>query len=238
MKHVSKVLAAASIAILSSGAHAAIVTYRYDAKVTTVTEYDPATDIYTDVAGSAFAGASVAVGDRISGFFQFDSSAGLSSSQPTQAPGALIRSYDSAATDFISYVDQDTALAFSSMPSLNGLGMTFVQDSTPVPGGVASDYFLMSLPATDGAFFNGASMWLNDPSGNVFGSAGMPSTLDLSAFQDASVEAGFLRVSDKAFMGFSADLTALERADVPEPGSLCLFVIAGTALLRTRRRRA
>lgn len=238
MKHVSKILAAASIAILSTGAHAAIVKYRYDAQVTAVTEYDPATDIYTDVGSSAFAGTAVAVGDRISGVFQFDSFAGLSSYQPAQTPGAIVRSYDAGATDFISYVDQDSALAFTSMPSLNWLGMSFVQDSAPVPGAFATDSFLMTLPATDGAFFNGATMWLADAYGNAFGSAGMPSTLDLAAFQSAGMEAGFLRISDKAYMGFSADLTSLERVDVPEPGSLCLFAIAGSALLRTRRKRA
>jgi hypothetical protein len=237
VKRVSKVLAAATIALLSAGAHAEIVKYRFDAKVTSVTEYDPATGIYTDVGSSAFAGADVTIGDTISGLFQYDTSVGPSDYQPTQAPGSLYRSFNSGAADAVSYLDWNTSLAFSSTPELNWLGKTFVQDSAPVPGSSTSDSLLLSRAATDGVFFNGATIWLNDLSGTAFGTADMPATLDLNAFQFASLNAGFLRVSDKAFMGFSAELSSLERADVPEPGSMALFAIAGAGLLRVRRRR-
>jgi len=130
-------------------------------------------------------------------------------------------------------MEVDRSLAFSSMPELNWLGMTFVQDSAPVSGELTSDNFFMTRAATGGVFFNGATLWLDD----LTGTADMPATLDLSVFQFASLNAGFLRVSDKAFMGFSADLSSLERADVPEPGSLGLLAIAGVGLLRVRRRR-
>jgi hypothetical protein len=237
VKRVSKVLAAVSIALLSAGAHAGIVKYRFDATVTSVTEYDPVADLYTDVGGSAFAGTGVAVGDAISGFVQYDTAVALSGEQPAQPPGASYRAYQSGAVDAIGYLDRNTSLAFASMPELNWLGMSFVQDSAPAPGTSTPDNFSMTRAATDGVFFNGATLWLNDLSGKAFGTADLPASLDLSAFQFASLNAGFLRVSDKAFMGFSADITALERADVPEPGSMGLFAIAGAALLRVRRKR-
>lgn len=238
MKRVSKVLAAVSVALLSVGAHAEVVKYRYTAKVSTVSEYDPATGTITQLSGSDFAGTPVAIGDTISGLFQYDTAVGLSDYQPTQQPGSVDRSYNAGATDFISYLDHDTSLAFASMPTMNWLGSTFVQDSVPVPGAFASDNFFMERYEQDDVFFKGAIIFLDDLYGNAFDTADMPAALDPSAFQYGSVDGSFMRTSDFNFMSFSADMTALERVAVPEPGSALLFAVAGAMLLGVRRRRA
>jgi hypothetical protein len=230
--------AAAGLAFfLSTGAHAAIVTYTYQAKVASITvQENPAGD-FMNVAQSGFAGKSVALGDFITGSFQYDTTAGLSSYQPPAQAGVTYQMYDSGVTDYISYVDQTTGLTFESMQSMNWLGNTLVRDSSPVPGAFAADYFGMTRQTSDGVIFQGATIFLDDLYGNAFQSTALPTELSLSSFQYPSLASSFLRISDSGFMMFSADITSLERVEVPEPSSAFLFAIAASGLFGLRRLR-
>jgi hypothetical protein len=230
--------AAAGLAFfLSTGAHAAIVTYTYQAKVASISLLENPDGNFIRVTQSGFAGTSVALGDFITGSFQYDTTAGLSSYQPAAEPGAVSQMYASGATDYIRYADQNTGLAFESMQSMNWLGLTQVRDSIPVPGAYASDYFSMTRQTSDDVIFRAASISLYDLYGNVFQSAALPTELSLSSFQYATLQAGFLRISDSGYMSFSADITSLERAEVPEPSTAFLFAIAAGGLFGLRRLR-
>lgn len=237
MKNIVRVLILGTVALMASAANAAVIKYAYEARVSTVWEYDSQTSSITYLDSSDFAGTPVANGDLVQGFFQYDTSAGLSSYQPDQQPGSVFRSYNLGATNFISYLDGNTSLGFGSMPAMNWFGGIMVQDSVPVPGSYANDFLSYDAYADNEAMFSSAGMWFDDVFGNAFSDAGMPPELDLGAFQYASVDGSFVRHSDGDQMHFSADLTSLKRADVPEPSSGLLFLIAGASLFAASRKR-
>jgi hypothetical protein len=232
-----RAVAAAFVFFLGTAANAGIVKYTFQAKVISIAEAENPTAAFVNVMQSDFAGTSVAFGDIFSGSFQYDTSVGLGSYQPVQQPGVVSRMYDSGPADVITYVDKATGLTFSSLPSLNWLGSSQVQDSLPVPGAFATDYFGMTHGAMDSSFFASATIFMSDISGNAFQSAVMPAELSLAAFQSARLTGSFLRLSDNGFMMFSAGLTSLERAEVPEPASAFLFALAASGLVGARRMR-
>lgn len=237
MKNIAKALVCLSAALVAAGANAAVIKYAYQARVSTLWEYDSQTDAITYVDRSDFAGTPIAKGDLIQGFFQYDTSAGLSSYQPDQQPGSVYRCYDSGATNSISYRDPATSLQFGSMPAMNSPCGVQIQDSVPVPGGYASDFLYLSGIADSPAMFSSAGMWFDDVYGHAFSDAGLPLQIDLSAFQYASVNSAFVRRSDGDQMQFSADLTSVDRVDVPEPSSIFLFFAAGACVFAARRAR-
>jgi hypothetical protein len=226
----------------ASAAHATIVTYTFQAKVSSITERLNPNGDFVDVLQSGFAGTPVAIGDIVTGSFRYDTSVALGSYQPDQKPGLDYRMYDAGTMDSISYVDRTTGLAITSQPTLNWLGSYQVHDSVPIAGDFASDFFSMLLHAEPDGLFATSRLMLMDLYGNAFQSAAVPKELILSAFQYATVGGSFLRDSDDGWMSFSADITSLERVgtDVPEPGSAALFAIAAAGLfgLRKTRRRA
>lgn len=237
MKAAVSILAAGLALSLSAGANAAVVKYAYKAKVSSVTEKDIATGNFHNVDRSDFAEKPVAIGDIITGFFQYDTEVPLSRFQPQQTAGSQDLSYASGATDFISYYDTMTGLAFESMLSLNWLGATFITDSAPAVNAYAPDIFYMSRSASGDVFYKFANISLYNFTGNVFDDASIPASLSLASFSYAGITGSFLRTSDNDYMAFSADLTALEQIDVPEPNSTMLFAAAGLALFGLKRKR-
>jgi hypothetical protein len=232
-----QVFAAGLIFSAGSAAQAMVLTYTYQAKVSSVVENAGPGAAFVDVTQSDFAGTPVAIGDIVTGSFQYDTSVALGSYQPAQEAGVDYRVYASGANDYITYVDKRSGLAFTSMPTLNWLGLNQIHDSVPTSGNFAPDFFSMSRSAINDTMYAGAQMWFNDLYGNAFQSGAMPTQLDLAAFQFASVDATFLRVSDKAYMRFSADISSLQRVDLPEPSSAFLFAIAAGGLFGLRRMR-
>lgn len=238
MKNFAKIFVVGMAALIASSANAAVVKYAYEARVRLLWEYDRQTDTTTNVDHSDFAGAGISKGDLIGGFFQYDTSAGLSAFQPSQEPGSVYRSYNSGATNFISYVDMATGLRFESMQWMNWPGAVAVKDSVPVAGAYASDFVSLSSNAGNAAMFSNASLFFDDVFGNALTNADIPLQLDLGAFPDSSMSGGFLRRSDRNQMDFYADLTSMRRVDVPEPSSSFLFLVAGMGLFAARRARS
>lgn len=237
MKRFTRVLAAGLICLVGNAAQALVLTYKYQARVSSIVENAGPGAAYVDVTQSDFSGTSVAIGDIVTGSFQYDTSVALGSYQPAQEAGVDYRVYASGANDFVTYVDKRSGLAFTSMPSLNWLGLNQVHDSVPIPGNFASDFFSMSRSADNDTMYASALMWFDDLYGNAFQSGAMPTQLDLAAFQVASVDGSFMRLSDRAHMSFSADISSLDRVDLPEPSSAFLFAIAAGGLLGLRRMR-
>ncbi|QJE00827.1 PEP-CTERM sorting domain-containing protein [Massilia forsythiae] len=239
MKAVVSILATGLALSLSAGANASVVKYAYKAKVSSIREKDIVTGNFYNVDRSDFAEKPVAIGDIITGFFQYDTDVPLSRFQPQQTAGSEDLSYDSGATDFISYYDTMTGLAFESMLSLNWLGATFVTNSAPAVGtyAYAPDTFDMKRSAYGDVFYKSAYISLYNFRGNVFDNASIPASLSLASFSYAHINSSFLRTNDDGFMMFSSDLTALEQVDVPEPSSTMLFAAAGLALFGLRRKR-
>jgi hypothetical protein len=232
-----RVLVAGVAFFVGSAAQAMVVTYTYQARVSSIVENAGPNAGFVGVKQSDFAGTPVMIGDLITGSFQYDTSVALGSYQPAQEAGVDYRMYVSGANDYITYVDKRTGLAFASMPSLNWLNSTQVHDSVPVPGDFAADYFSMDRSASDDVMYASAHIWLDDVYGNAFQSAAMPTQLELAAFQYGSVDGSFLRISDRAYMSFSADISSLNRVDLPEPSSAFLFAIAAGGLFGLRRMR-
>lgn len=235
MKYFTRTLAAGFALFISTGVNAAVVKYAYQAKVTSIVEHNHENDEFSRVTYSEFAGASMAVGDTLNGFFQYDTSVGLSKYQPTQQPGVVNVSYNSGATDFISFTDQASSLAFESMTSTNWLETTFITNSEPVANGLAFDSFFMHRSAMDDQRYDTIRLSLYDSSGNAFSDATIPAKLHLSSFQYAQLGGVFSRIGDSKYISFLADLTSLEQVEVPEPSSVLLFVAAGLAYSGVKR---
>jgi hypothetical protein len=235
MKRFMRVLAAGLICFVGNAAQAMVLTYTYQARVSSIVENAGPGMAFIDVTQSDFAGTPVAIGDIVTGSFRYDTSVALVSYQPPQDAGVDYRVYASGANDYITYVDKRSGLAFTSMPSLNWLGLNQVHDSVPIPGNYAADFFSMGRSADNDIMYASALMWFDDLYGNAFQSGAMPTQLDLAAFQFASVDGSFMRLSDRAYMSFSADISSLERVDLPEPSSALLFVIAAGGLFGLRR---
>lgn len=238
MKYFTAALVLGTALLTGAGAQAAIVKYAYTAKVGTILERDGAADTYTYVNQSGFGGASVAVGDVLSGFIQYDTSAKLSSYQPASEPGKDYRIYAAGSSDYITYVDQNTSMAFESMLSWNMIGTTSILDSAPVANGYASDYFSMTRAAVDDTMIRDADLWLHDLYGNAFRDTAIPAQLNLASFQFASISGSFIERNSSNWMQFSANLTALEQVEVPEPNGASLFAVAGLALFGLIRKRS
>ena len=237
MKPVIQVLAVGLACCLGSAVQAAVLTYSYQARVSSIVENAGPDAPFVYVSQSGFAGTPVALGDTVTGSFQYDTSVRLGNYQPPQQAGVDNRMYDSGENDYISYVDNQTGLAFTSSLALNWLGLNQVRDSVPVPGGYAADYFGMTRGAMTDTMFSSATIFMDDIFGNAFQSAAMPTQLSLAAFQGTTLSGSFLRLSDKAYMSFSAEMTSLERVEVPEPDSAALFAIAAGGLFGLRRMR-
>lgn len=241
MKQIVQALTAGFALMLGAGAHAAVVKYAYEAKVTSVNEFDSATQTYIYPQQSTFAGKPVAIGDVIKGFFEYDTSAKLGSYQPPQEPGSTYRAYDLEAGR-ISYVDQATGLAFDSSSittpgSIFSFGSILMQDSLPIAEGYASDFFSMAQHVWHSDASVDSLIWLDDVYGNAFSESTLPVQLDLSAFQFAHIESTYKVSMYGNRSSFFADMTSLQRVDVPEPTSALLFAIAGAALIGVKRRR-
>jgi hypothetical protein len=237
VKPVIQVLAVGLACCLGSAAQAAVVSYTYQAKVSSIVENAGPDLPFINVKQSNLGGTPVLLGDIVTGSFQYDTSVGLGSYQPDQQPGRDYRAYRSGEKDYINYVDKKTGLAFASDPSLNWLGLDQVMDSLPIPGGYAADFYSMVRYTSNDTLFASASLFLDDVFGNAFQSAAMPGQLSLGAFQFATLEGSFLRLSDSAYMSFTADITSLERVELPEPDSAALFAIAAGGLFGLRRMR-
>lgn len=241
MKQILQTLTAGFAMMLGAGAHATVVKYAYEAKVTSVSEFDSATQTYIYPQQSAFADKSVAIGNVIKGFFEYDTSAKLSTYQPPQEPGSKYMAYDLEAGR-INYVDQATGLAFDSSAiispgSIFSIGSIFVQDSLPIVEGYASDFFSMFQHVWYGDAKVESNIWLDDVYGHAFSESTLPVKLDLAAFQFAHIESTYASSMSGNRISFFADLTSLQRTEVPEPASAFLFAIAGAALIGAKRRR-
>jgi hypothetical protein len=232
-----RILAAGLICFVANAAQAMVVTYTYQARVNSIVENAGPGEAFVDVMQSNFAGTPVSIGDIVTGSFQYDTSVALGSYQPDPEAGVDYRLYRSGSNDYITYVDKRSGLAFTSMPTLSWLGLNQIHDSVPIPGNFAADFFSMERSAITDTMYAGAQMWFNDLYGNAFQSGAMPTQLDLAAFQFASVDGSFMRLSDSAYMRFSADISSLERVDLPEPSSAFLFAIAAGGLFGLRRMR-
>lgn len=237
MKPFIQVIAVGLACCLGSAAQAAIVTYTYQAKVGSISEKANPNAGFVDVTRSTIAGTPVAIGDILTGSFQYDTSVGLYRFQPSQQPGAEDRMYNSGASDYISYVDKNTGLAFSSLTSQNWLGSNQVRNGVPGSGASAYDVFSMMRNAVNGVTSATVDLRLYNFNGDALQSAAMPTELSLAAFQYASIESSFLRLSDNASLYLSASITSLEHVDIPEPGTALLFAIAGSGLFGLRRMR-
>lgn len=237
MKPVIRILAAGLACYLGSAAQAAVVSYTYQARVNSIVENAGPDAPFINVKQSNLGGTLVLLGDLVTGSFQYDTSVGLGSYQPDQKPGVDYRAYKSGEKDYINYVDEKTGLTFASDLSLNWLGLNQVMDSQPIPGGYASDFYSMVRYTSGDTLFASADIFLDDVYGNAFQSAAMPAQLSLGAFQFATLEGSFLRLSDSAYMQFTANITSLERVEVPEPGSAALFAIAASGLFGLRKKR-
>jgi hypothetical protein len=85
-----------------------VLTYTYQARVSSIVENaGPGAD-FVGVAQSDFAGTPVAIGDIVTGSFQYDTSVVLGSYQPAQEAGVDYRLYRSGPNDYITYADKRT----------------------------------------------------------------------------------------------------------------------------------
>lgn len=221
-------------ALLSAGAQAAIITYQYTATVSLITEYDYASDTYTDLLESNFTGNQVMIGDVLRGIVRYDTAAVKSTYQPPDRGGKQTTFYNAGPQDAITYRFDATGLAYQSDPSRGG--QTSVGNAPPMSGMV--DHFSKSSSFADSDYIYNGDILLGNTDGTAFQDTSLPSLLDPALFQELLVGGAIYRRANLDAFYFEANITSftLLPADVPEPGALLLFAAGAGSLVAARRR--
>lgn len=209
---------------LSASAHAATLTFSYTATVTSLQKYSPDTGLYSDLQSYAYTAGNVSMGDKLTGYFTFDTSSFYNAGCCTpyyqtyfsQAPQTFnvssAKGFDLAATKY----------AYS-------MGTMIVQDGA---NGGGYDSFSAGFTATDFAENYTGSLHLYSQDDDFLHSDSVPTSLDLS-----KVTGGFLSylATVNGYQGhvlFSAQLDTITA--VPEPSS-AILLLSGLVLLFAQR---
>ncbi|WP_338762648.1 PEP-CTERM sorting domain-containing protein [Massilia sp. METH4] len=201
-------------AVAAVPAHAAIVQYQFTATVTRMHEVRGAVT-YEDVDSSSLAGPTISLGDTWTGAFFYDTD---------QSFGYV--------ASFIQ--DTSTGLLFDSK-LVEPLPQVFVLDSQP---GAGSDSVQLVTYDADADLETG-SFYFSDFDGTALSGTALPASLDLNAFEYASVSYNFLRGADFDSVNAEATITSLTLSDlpppVPEPSTYAMLGLGLAALAMTKR---
>lgn len=228
-------LAAVTMMLVTGAASATVERYAFTASITTLWEYDKASDVITNVNTSTFAGAAISMTNVVRGTIAFNTDAPLSSYQPDPPTSGTYKLYqlDSARSGITFTVG---GLSFVSGSTLAPIAQ--VADNASTFGGWDT-FSIDAYKQHDPVMFQSSDIMLFDKTGTAFGSAALPSRLDLSSFHYAVVDGGWLRQADGNQMHFTAAITSLQAlAPVPEPSSGFLLAagLLGLVAATVRRR--
>lgn len=234
MNSLSKLCIAGLACLVTAGAQAAVVSYRYTATIDTLVEKNLATGGYDILTESAFPGFPLKRGDVVKGTFSYDTVAKLSTYQPRQQAGSQWFMYDTSSGDYMNYLHAPTGHTVRSDPALAWLGTIQVHDG----GESRPDFFSMTMRGWNTDFFYSSRLFLWNPDGAAFPDASVPARLDSSLFSYMTMGGSFMHMNDDGWMEFSATLTSLEQvgAEIPEPGAGFLLVAGAAGLVAARRR--
>ena len=239
-------LAAAALLIFCGQSHSAIVRYDFTGEITSAIDNDPPTT------PAIIFGTEIAIGDAVTGFFEFDTAAAETASQP----GA-------------SAYNQSPPLMFQiqvegSVFRNDGVFATSVGNDLDFGGGTIADAFAISdgvetnVPDLTGTMIvvddilrdGRISLQFNDFDATAFISTALPSSLNLADFELSPLSLGVPGATGRIFgtepsgqvnpFVYSAEFSidSLTLTAVPEPTAMAFCGLAGICGLSRRRRNA
>ena len=238
MHLLSKLFAAGLAGLLAVDAQAAILTYRYTARIDSIVETDMSTGSAVAPWESSFAGPSIRVGDLVTGILRYDTAALLIFDQIDPDTGTRTMAYEGAAADFMSFDVAGNTFSFYSDPPGSPNGTSYVRNADSLAGSSAPDQFERIMYSHAAGAVTTHHLSLLDVDGTAFQDGRMPARLDPALFESKSMFTLFRRLADDREMMFESTISSFESIDapVPEPGVLLLLAAGAGGLLAARRR--
>lgn len=229
-----KSLLALVIAAISVPASANLIEVRFEAELKSMYYADCQTYASygscnswtnTQLSASDFLdGQTVAIGQRITGNYIYDSTAPLSGISSDGAQAVHLNGVPSAGV----------SVGQASLPAAWLTQVSSGSFSVINNRGTYDSFFLQGL-FSQGDWFAISNLHLQDRTGKVFDDFSVPTALDFSAFNASVYSLAFLRRSDGDQLQISGQLQSVQFiSSVPEPSSVTLALLGLVVLYRRR----